>query len=64
MKDLSVIELSEINGGTDWHSWAVDTAAECACAAAALSEIPPAAAGLAAAGAVLAGGAAIYDAWN
>lgn len=64
MKELSVIELSNVNGGTDWHGWAVDTAAECLGAAACTSELPPVGIALAAAGTVLAAGAAIYDLYN
>lgn len=64
MKELSVNELSSVNGGTRWHDWAVDTAGECCCAAAATSELPPVGIGLAVAGTVLFAGAAIYDAWN
>ena len=59
MKELTMQEMEVINGGADWHAWLADTAAECGLAAAATSEIPPVAAGLAAAGAVAAAGAAI-----
>lgn len=63
MENLNLNQLENINGGSTL-GWATATATQLGLAAAATAEVPPLAAGLAAAGAVLAGGVAVYEAWH
>ncbi|CAG9354397.1 bacteriocin [Clostridium perfringens] len=62
MENLNLNQLENINGGSTL-GWATATATQLGLAAAATAEVPPLSAGLAA-GAVLAGGVAVYEAWH